>query len=50
MLLFLSSDHVKRNIRYLRTFQKLKGPVKKVEMTVENSAAFPWMRSHCQSS
>ena len=41
---------MRRNIRYLRTFQKLKGSPKKLEMTVETPATFPWMKSPCQSS
>lgn len=50
MLLLLSLGHLRRNIKCLRTFQKLKGPPKKLEMTVEIPAAFPWMKSPCQSS
>lgn len=44
----LSLGCMRRNIKYLRTFQKLKGPPAKMEMTVETP--FPWMKSLCQCS
>lgn len=50
MLLLLSLGHMRRNIRYLRTLQKLKEPQKKLKMTVETPAAFLSMISRCQGS
>lgn len=50
VLLLLSLGRLRRNRNRLRTFQKLKRPQKKLEMTVEIPAAFPWMKSPCQSS
>lgn len=44
----MSLGCMRRNIKYMRTFQKLKGPPAKMEMTMETP--FPWMKSPCQCS
>lgn len=44
----LSLGCMRRNIKYMRTFRKLKGPPAKMVVTMETP--FPWRKSPCQSS